>query len=95
MLPFSFSQKPSSFYRLFVALTALLFFLRKDNQTGHQTAAQTEKPEENRFTKVVLSEGMDGPMAMTVLRDGRVLIVERKGALKSLVFKIPFLLRQP
>lgn len=42
-----------------------------------------EKPEDNRFTKVVLTEGMDEPMAMTFLKDGKVLIAERKGQVKS------------
>ena len=42
----------------------------------------TLKPEENRFTKVVLANGMDEPMEMTFLPDNRVLIVERKGGVK-------------
>ncbi|WP_074225913.1 PQQ-dependent sugar dehydrogenase [Algoriphagus halophilus] len=44
----------------------------------------TIKPEENRFTKVVLTEGMDEPMEMTFLPGKRVLIVERKGGVKIL-----------
>ena len=40
-------------------------------------------PEENRFTKVVLGDKLDEPMEMTLLKDGRVLFVERKGALKQ------------
>ena len=40
------------------------------------------KPEDNRFTKVVLSEGLDEPMEMALLNDGRVLFIERKGALR-------------
>lgn len=40
-------------------------------------------PEENRFTKVVLAEKLDEPMEMALLKDGRVLVVERKGALKQ------------
>ena len=44
--------------------------------------ADTEKPEDNRFTKVVLAQGFNEPMAMAMLSDDRVLIVERKGALK-------------
>jgi cytochrome c len=42
----------------------------------------TIKPEDNRFTKVVLTEGMDEPMEMTFLPESRVLIVERKGGVK-------------
>jgi cytochrome c len=36
------------------------------------------------FSKVVLIEGMDEPMAMTFLPDNRILFVERKGAVKIL-----------
>ncbi|WP_247236536.1 ThuA domain-containing protein [Telluribacter sp. SYSU D00476] len=39
-------------------------------------------PEENRFSKVVLAEKLDEPMELTVLPDNRVLVVERKGAVK-------------
>ncbi|GAB3552751.1 PQQ-dependent sugar dehydrogenase [Spirosoma fluminis] len=42
-----------------------------------------DKPEENRFTKIVLAEKLDEPMEMTFLNDGRILIVERKGVLKA------------
>lgn len=41
-----------------------------------------EKPEDNRFTKVVLTQGMDEPMAMSFLSDKRTIIVERKGGVK-------------
>ena len=40
------------------------------------------KPEDNRFTKVVLTEGMDEPMEMTFLPQSRILLVERKGGVK-------------
>jgi cytochrome c len=40
------------------------------------------KPEDNRYTKVILTQGMDEPMAMTFLEKGRILIVERKGGVK-------------
>lgn len=43
-----------------------------------------EKPEDNRFTKVVLTEGMDEPMEMTFLPGKKILFVERKGAVKIL-----------
>ena len=44
----------------------------------------TVKPDENRFTPVVLTEGMDEPMAMTFLPGKRILFVERKGGVKIL-----------
>ncbi|HEX2536416.1 MAG TPA: PQQ-dependent sugar dehydrogenase, partial [Chitinophagaceae bacterium] len=42
-------------------------------------------PEENRFTKMVVTEPdkLDEPMEMAFLPDGRILIVERKGGLKA------------
>jgi cytochrome c len=39
-------------------------------------------PEENRFAKIVLDEKLDEPMELTLLPHGRVLWVERKGAVK-------------
>jgi cytochrome c len=42
-----------------------------------------DKPDDNRFTKVILAEKLDEPMEMTFLNDGRVLFVERKGSLKA------------
>jgi len=45
--------------------------------------AQTDqKPDDNRFTKVVLSQRIEEPMQFQVLKDGRVLYAERKGKLK-------------
>src|SRR5690606_23414563 len=38
-----------------------------------------QKPEDNRFTKVVLTKGLDEPMQFEILNDGRVLFAERKG----------------
>ena len=40
------------------------------------------KPEENRFSKVVLAEKLSEPMELTVLNDGRILFIERHGAVK-------------
>lgn len=40
------------------------------------------KPEENRFSKVVLAEKLNEPMELTVLNDGRILFIERHGAVK-------------
>lgn len=40
------------------------------------------RPEENRFAKVVLEEKLDEPMELSVLNDGRILLIERKGAVK-------------
>lgn len=40
------------------------------------------KPEENRFSKVVMAEKLDEPMELSVLDDNRVLFIERKGGIK-------------
>lgn len=37
------------------------------------------RPEENRFTKVVLAEKLDEPMELTVLDNDKVLFIQRKG----------------
>jgi len=38
--------------------------------------------EENRFTKVVLAEKLDEPLAMEIFKNGKVLFIERKGNMK-------------
>ncbi len=40
------------------------------------------RPEENRFTKVVLEEKLDEPMELSVLGDGRILFIQRKGEVR-------------
>jgi cytochrome c len=40
------------------------------------------RPEENRFSKIILEEKLDEPMELTVLNDERILFIERKGALR-------------
>lgn len=41
-----------------------------------------EKPEDNRFTEVVLAKAFDEPMAMTFIPGNKILIAERKGTVK-------------
>ena len=41
-----------------------------------------QKPEENRFTLVVVAEDLNEPMQFELLEDGRVLVAERKGTIK-------------
>ncbi|MDF2157283.1 PQQ-dependent sugar dehydrogenase [Algoriphagus sp. CAU 1675] len=64
--------------------TALSFSLLLGFFACKSTDDPTVKPEDNRFTKVVLTEGMDEPMEMTFLPGNRVLFVERKGGVKIL-----------
>jgi cytochrome c len=40
------------------------------------------RPEENRFTKVVLEEKLNEPIELSVLNDGRILFIERHGAVR-------------
>lgn len=37
------------------------------------------RPEANRFTKVVLADGLDEPMELTLLDENRILFIQRKG----------------
>ena len=45
-------------------------------------AWKNEKVEMQRFVKVKLADGFDEPMEMAILNDGKVLVIERKGAIK-------------
>ncbi len=47
-----------------------------------QNSDKLLKPDETRFTKVILADHLDEPMQMEVLSDGKVLIAERRGRLK-------------
>ena len=40
------------------------------------------RPEENRFTKAILAEKLDEPMELSVLGDGRILFIQRKGEVR-------------
>ncbi|HEV7379390.1 MAG TPA: PKD domain-containing protein, partial [Dyadobacter sp.] len=44
---------------------------------------EPQKPDESRFTPVVMADDLDEPMVFEVLKDGSVYIAERKGALKK------------
>jgi cytochrome c len=61
-------------YLLSGLLTAALFL--------NATAQTVEKPDDSRFTKVVLAQRIEEPMQFQILKDGRVLYAERKGKLK-------------
>ncbi|MFC3881777.1 PQQ-dependent sugar dehydrogenase [Algoriphagus namhaensis] len=45
----------------------------------------TVAPEETRFTKIALVEGLNEPMELEVLQNGDVLIIERNGLLKKYI----------
>jgi cytochrome c len=76
---------------LFLLVAAPLSSVLGGSPATRQTAAraaasgaQTARPDDNRFTPIVLVPGgeLDEPMAFEVVPDGRVYIIERKGALK-------------
>ncbi len=60
---------------IFAAASWLSFSLQKDPTID-------VKPDDNRFTKTVLTEKLNEPMEITFLPGSRVLFVERKGAVK-------------
>ncbi len=68
----------SKFLTISVVLLSLLTFSCSGESENH------EKPDDNRFTPVVLTSGLslDEPMAFEVLKDERVFIIERKGGVK-------------
>ncbi|MFZ9503501.1 MAG: ThuA domain-containing protein [Cyclobacteriaceae bacterium] len=45
-------------------------------------AYTVRRPDDNRFTKVVLKYFLDEPTEMTILPDGRIIFIERKGNVK-------------
>jgi cytochrome c len=75
------SGLPKKYPLLRTALLSLLAVSLLSSRSSQP--APGDKPDDNRFTKVILAENLDEPMEMTFLNDGRVLFVERKGALKA------------
>ncbi|WP_343524848.1 PQQ-dependent sugar dehydrogenase [Pedobacter sp.] len=65
------------FFRRMLLLFFLSLFLRSivNAQAGN-------KPETDRFTKIVLAQKLEEPMQFQILKDGKVLYAERKGRLK-------------
>ncbi|MEO6686677.1 MAG: PQQ-dependent sugar dehydrogenase [Dyadobacter sp.] len=57
-----------------ISLAFLAAFTTQDSQP---------KPDESRFTPVVIADNLDEPMVFEVLKDGSAYIIERKGALKK------------
>lgn len=79
---------PVRIFKSGIRLTCnLLLFAAAGSQflsCSGKKAADTRKPDDNRFTPVVLTQtgDFDEPMNFEVLKDGRVYINERKGTLK-------------
>ncbi|HEY0655421.1 MAG TPA: ThuA domain-containing protein [Chryseosolibacter sp.] len=53
-----------------------------DSKLDYSKATTKHVPEENRFTKTVLDFNLDEPTEMTILPDGKIIFVERKGDVK-------------
>lgn len=53
-----------------------------DNDVSYSKVKEEVRPEDNRFTKKVLGFYLNEPTEMTILPDGRILFLERKGAIK-------------
>lgn len=71
--------------RLILVLIGLMGFLsmsrRPDADKPYAARPNAARPEANRFTRVVLAEKLNEPMALAPLEDGRVLFIERKGTI--------------
>ncbi|WP_276372300.1 ThuA domain-containing protein [Chryseolinea sp. H1M3-3] len=52
------------------------------NKPDYSKAKTVRAPEENRFTKTVLDFNLDEPTEMAIMPDGKIIFVERKGAVK-------------
>ena len=63
-------------------LHGIKYALGESGKLDYSKAKSKRAPEENRFTKTVLDFNLDEPTEMSVLPDGRILFVERKGAVK-------------
>lgn len=53
-----------------------------ESKLDYGKATTKRVPEENRFTKTVLDFNLDEPTEMTVLPDGKIVFLERKGTIK-------------
>jgi len=71
-------QHPTGFHFTLLRIKLILLVF---TATAMQVSGQ-QKPDDNRFTKVVLSQRLEEPIQFQILKDGRVLYAERKGRLK-------------
>ncbi|GGM90062.1 hypothetical protein GCM10010967_23710 [Dyadobacter beijingensis] len=64
-----------------LAVGTTLFFRPGSGAEKRNTPEVADKPDESRFSKVVLAENLNEPMELAVLPEGGVLIAERNGGL--------------
>ncbi len=67
---------------LFISMIAMAVTLSWLGFSTQLNPTEEVKTDDNRFTKSILAEKFNEPMAMTFLPGSKVLIVERKGAVK-------------
>lgn len=72
-------MQPKTTYYLF---SMLLMLFACTSQQEVADSIGNDKPADNRFTKVILTQGMDEPMEMAFLPNEKILIIERKGGVK-------------
>lgn len=53
-----------------------------DNKRDYSKAKEKLRPEDNRYSKKVFAYNLDEPTEMTVLPDGRILFIQRKGEVR-------------
>ncbi len=63
-------------------LGGIQFAVGDNQQLAYEMASSQLYPDTTRFTKTVLASNLDEPMELDMLPDGRILFVERKGAIK-------------
>ena len=70
-------------FKFSILIFSLLLLLAACSPTASlENSIGNAKPDDNRFTKVILTQGMDEPMEMAFLPDNKILIIERKGNVK-------------
>jgi cytochrome c len=63
-------------------LTSGIKYAIGDNKINYSKAQEKPRPEDNRYSKKVFAYNLDEPTEMTVLPDGRILFVQRKGEVR-------------
>lgn len=63
-------------------LTSGIKYAIGDNDIDFSKAKEKKRPEDNRYSKKVFAYNLDEPTEMTVLPDGRILFVQRKGEVR-------------
>ena len=63
-------------------LGGIKYAIGKNRPLDYSKAHTYSVPPENRFVQTVMASNLDEPMELDVFADGRVIFVERKGAVK-------------